>query len=207
MPLVSGSRPRVIVSDHAEIVEAPASDKPQEIPAAPVAINGRLDGPAQQDRYRLAVTPGAQLRFDVLARRAGSPLDGVLSIQNEQGAELAGNDDRPGTSDPGLDFKVPDGVNAVVVALRDLSGRGGADYIYRISVATVGAPDFSLSLVAPFTTCPRTVRRWCACAHTRRLQRTDQAEFSESSHERLDHRRRDSRGRRRSPGHARARRG
>lgn len=144
--MLSGSRPAVIVTDHAEIVEAAAADKLQEIPAAPVAINGRISESGQQDRYRLAVTPGVQLRFDVLARRAGSPLDGVLSIQDEQGKELAGNDDRPGTSDPGLDFKVPDDVKFVVVAVRDLRGYGGADFIYRIAIAPAGRPDFTLSL-------------------------------------------------------------
>ncbi len=59
VPLVSGSRPRVLVTDHAEIVEAAATDKPQEISAAPVAINGRIAKPGEHDRYRLAVTPGA----------------------------------------------------------------------------------------------------------------------------------------------------
>ena len=136
----------MIVSDHVEILEAPASDKLQEIPAAPVAINGRILHAGAQDRYRLAVTPGQPLRFDVLARRAGSRLDGVLSIQNERGAELAGNDDRAGTSDPGLDFKVPDKTTAVIVAIRDLQGRGGPEFIYRISVTPGGGPDFSLTL-------------------------------------------------------------
>jgi hypothetical protein len=149
VPLISGSRARVLVTDHAEIVEAPATDKPQEIPAAPVAINGRIAKRGERDRYRLAVTPGTSLRFDVLARRAGAALDGVLSIQNEQGAELASNDDRPDTSDPGLDFKVPDGTTAIFVAISDLQSRGGADFVYRISVAPVGQPNFSLSLSAP----------------------------------------------------------
>lgn len=155
VPLISGSRPRVLVTDHAEIVEAPATDKPQEIPAAPVAINGRIAKPGERDRYRLTVTPGTTLRFDVLARRAGAALDGVLSIQNEQGAELAANDDRPDTSDPGLDFKVPDGVTAILVAVSDLQSRGGADFVYRVSVAPVGQPDFSLSLSAPLYQVPK----------------------------------------------------
>ncbi len=155
VPLLSGSRPVVIVSDHAEVVEAPPSDKLQDLPAAPVAVNGRLAEPGQQDRYRLAVTPGQQLRFDVLARRAGSPLDGVLSIQNEEGAELAADDDRPATSDPGLDFKVPDGVNAVIVALRDLRGQGGDDFIYRISATPMGSPDFTLSIPADRVQVPK----------------------------------------------------
>lgn len=146
VPAISGARPRVIVTDQSEVLEAPPSDKPQEVVAAPLGINGRVAQPGEQDRYRLAVTPGQTLRFDVLARRAGSPLDGVLSIRNEQGAELAGNDDRPNTKDPGLDFKVPDGVQAVVIVLSDLLGRGGSEYVYRIAVEPLGSPDYSLVL-------------------------------------------------------------
>ncbi len=153
--LLSGSRPAVIVSDHPEIVEAPVSEKPQELPAAPVAVNGRLAQPAEQDRYRLAVTPGQQLRFDVLARRAGSALDAVLSIQDEAGKELATNDDRPTTNDPGLDFKVPEGTSAIVLVLRDLRGAGGADFLYRISVTPAGGANYSLSIPAERVLIPR----------------------------------------------------
>ena len=119
---LTGSRPTVIVTNHAELVEAVPSETPQEFSAAPVAVSGRLAAAGEQDRYRLVVSPGAKLRFDVLAHRAGSPLDGVLSIQNEQGAELVGNDDRPDTSDPGVDFTVPDNTTTVMVVLRDLQG-------------------------------------------------------------------------------------
>jgi len=143
---LTGSRPAVLVTNHAEIVEPLAGEKAPDLAAAPVAINGRISAPGEQDRYQLAVVPGQKLAFDVLARRAGSPLDGVLSIQNLQGGELAGNDDRPGTSDPGLEFTVPDGVTAVAVALRDLESRGGADYVYRIAVTPAGAPGYSLTL-------------------------------------------------------------
>jgi hypothetical protein len=79
----------------------------------------------------------------------------VLSIQNEQGAELAGNDDGPGTSDPGLDFKVPDGVAAVIVAIRDLRVQGGADFIYRIAVEPRDSADFKLSLPTDRILVPR----------------------------------------------------
>jgi hypothetical protein len=154
-PLLSGSRPPVIVSDHAEVLEAAPTDKPQEVAAAPIAINGRIGAKGEADRFRLAVTPGQTLKFDVLARRAGSALDGVLSIQNEQGAELAGSDDRPGTSDPGLDFKVPDGVNAVLVVVRDLRGQGGAEFVYRVGITPVGAPDYTLSIPSAAVQIPK----------------------------------------------------
>ncbi len=146
LPRLSGSRPRMIVSDQAEVVETAPAGQVQDVTQAPVGINGRITEPGQRDQYRLAVTPGQTLSIDVLAQRAGSSLDGVLSIRNEQGAELASSDDRPGTKDPGLDFKVPDGVSALVLALTDLEGRGGADYVYRIAVKLAGEPDYSLAI-------------------------------------------------------------
>jgi hypothetical protein len=144
--LITGSRPRVRVSDLVEVMEAPPADKPQEIGAAPVAINGRIAKPREQDRFRISVTPGQTVRFDVLASRAGSSLDGVLSIQNEQGAELATSDDRPGARDPLTDFKIPDQVTAIFAVVRDLEGRGGPDYMYRLAITPAGLPSFELTL-------------------------------------------------------------
>src|SRR5713226_5345509 len=56
------------------------------------------------------------------------------------------SDDRPNTIDPGLDFIVPSGVTALVVALTDLLGRGGTDYIYRLAIIPAERPDFSLTM-------------------------------------------------------------
>lgn len=151
--ILTGTQPRVIVSDCPEILEQPseASSPPgnlQRIPHAPVGINGRLLTAGEEDQYVLAVQPQSRLRFDVLARRAGSPLDAVLFLRGENGAELARGDDRPGSSDPGLDFVVPDGVTALVVAVGDLQKQGGADFVYRIGVQDLSRPDFSLALDA-----------------------------------------------------------
>ncbi len=152
--MLSGSRPAVIVSDHAEVVEAAPGDKPQELPAAPVAVSGRISEKGQHDRYRLVVAPGQKFQIDVLARRHGSPLDGVLSIQNEQGAELAASDDRPDTTDPGLEFTVPEGLTAIVFVVRDLRGAGGPNYVYRLEVSPV-APEFRISLPSDRAHIPR----------------------------------------------------
>src|SRR5205085_5833035 len=71
---------------------------------------------------------------------------GVLTIRKEDGSQLASGDDRPGSSDPLVDFTVPAGVNKVQVAIKDLLGRGGTDYVYRIAIRDQSRPDFSLSL-------------------------------------------------------------
>lgn len=145
--LLTGLRPQLVVTSHAELVETtPAAGQIQELPAAPVGVSGKLAAPSELDRYKLPVTPGQALRIDVLASRAGSPVDGVLSVLNEAGGQLAASDDRPGTSDPGLDFTVPADVKAIVLALRDMRGAGSANHAYRISVTPLAAPDFALSM-------------------------------------------------------------
>lgn len=143
---LSGPAPRLFVGDFPEVVETvqPAG-KLQEV-AVPAAISGRVAKPHEEDRYRLLVQPGMSLRFDVTANRAGSPLDGVLTLRNEAGGQLAASEDRIDTVDPGFEFTVPDGVKAVVVSLTDLHGRGGAEFFYRLAVTPVGQPDFSLTV-------------------------------------------------------------
>ncbi|MBI1904315.1 MAG: hypothetical protein HYS13_24740 [Planctomycetia bacterium] len=146
--LVSGGRPKVAVSDLPETIEAAESPgTPQEI-AVPAGISGVLAKSGEQDRYALKVQPGMKLRFDVLSNRLGIPLDGVLTVAREDGAQLAANDDRPNTLDPGLDFAVPGDVQKLIVTFSDRQNRGGADALYRISVTKADLPDFRLSVPA-----------------------------------------------------------
>jgi hypothetical protein len=144
---LTGAEPRVAVSDFPELVETAATDgKLQELPTAPVAISGRLSTVGEEDKYTITVTPKQKLRFDVVARQFGSPLDGVLTIRKEDGEQVASGDDRPGSSDPMVDYTVPAGVHKLQIALKDLLGRGGDEYVYRIVVRDQSKPDFSLSL-------------------------------------------------------------
>jgi hypothetical protein len=146
LPGFTGPAARIRVGDFPEVLQAETpAGKLQEV-IVPAAINGRISKPGQQDRYRLRVKPGMALRFDVLANRAGSPLDAVLTLQNEAGGELAQSDDRPDTVDPGLDYTVPEGVQILVAVVRDLEGHGGPDYIYRLSVLPAEHPDFRLQI-------------------------------------------------------------
>lgn len=145
---LTGRSPRLRVGEYPEVLEStPPPGKLQEI-AVPAAIDGRLGNSGEVDRYRLLVQPGMRLQFDLLANRAGSPVDGKLTLQNDSGAVLAENDDRPDTVDPGLEFTVPDGVKSLVVAIADIQGRGGPFSVYRLSVTPAGAPDFQLDLLA-----------------------------------------------------------
>ena len=143
----TGAAPKIVVSDFPELTEAPpAASQLQTLPKAPVGVSGVLAAAGEEDKFLLEVQPGQNLRFDVLAHRAGSPLDGVLSIRNEQGQQLAANDDRPTSSDPLQDFAVPAGVTKLQIAFSDMQKRGGNDFVYRIEIVDLGRPDFELSV-------------------------------------------------------------
>ncbi|MEX2176465.1 MAG: hypothetical protein WD872_19025 [Pirellulaceae bacterium] len=145
----TGAAPRLAITDHPELVESAATDgKLQELPACPVGISGVLAAKGEEDKYLLTVTPGQKLRLDVIARQVGSPLDGVLLIRDEQGKQLATGDDRPASSDPLVDFEVPANVTKLQIALKDLNGSGGSEFVYRIDIQDRSRPDFALSLPA-----------------------------------------------------------
>src|SRR5262249_12449929 len=96
-----------------------------------------------------------------------SALDGTLQILGGKGEVLATADDTappsPGkgkkappiaSPDPSLDFTVPAGQSEITLAMRDLGGRGGLGFPYRIRV--VPAPGgFELTLDDPQVSIPR----------------------------------------------------
>ena len=145
--LFSGSRPFVVLSGHPEVIEEQVDgDAIQQVAAAPIAINGRLVETGERDRYQLAVTPGSKLRFDVVAQRIGSAIDGILTIKDTAGKQLGRNDDRGGTADPGLDLTVPGGVEQIMLEFENLQRGGGPARVYRINIEDLGQPDFQLRL-------------------------------------------------------------
>lgn len=146
LPKFTGGQPQIAVSQHAEAIESAAADGTRQVlPAAPVAVSGRLSQPKQEDQFAIPVKPGNRLRIEVFGERIGSPVDGVLSVRTEAGVQIATNDDRPGNPDPGLELQVPENTNQIVVALRDLIGRGGEDFVYRVEITDAAAPDFSVT--------------------------------------------------------------
>lgn len=136
--------------------------------AAPIVFNGRIDPAGDEDRYTLAVTAGQRLRVAVEAYEDGSALDGVLQVLGTKGAVIANADDTPmpGTAkpgmpgtelvspDPSLDLTVPGGTTEVTLVLRDLEGRGGVGFPYRIVVRPI-VPTFSLSPNEPQVSIPK----------------------------------------------------
>jgi hypothetical protein len=128
------------------------------VPAQPVALpaifNGRIARPGVVDTWAWMGRKGEVYEFDLRAGRLGSPLDGVLTICDSAGKELARAEAGPGQFDPGLIFTVPaEGTYSVRVQDR-LASRGGPTFAYRLRVAAP-TPDFRLRLATDAVTVPR----------------------------------------------------
>ncbi|MCH7989037.1 MAG: hypothetical protein IID46_07780, partial [Planctomycetes bacterium] len=163
----TGPTPALLLRNGVEIVETPQTGKQlQTIDVTfsanqngPVVVNGRIEIKGERDRYVLNVTPGQKLKLSVLARSINSPLDAELSLlSHPQGAVLAIREDRPGSRDPVLDYTVPANVRHIQVAIRDLHGRGGSHFLYRLQVAPTVRTDFRLTVMTPQLNLPKNGR-------------------------------------------------
>jgi hypothetical protein len=70
----------------------------------PAMVDGVIEE-ADYDVFRFHAEAGQVMVFDLLARRAGSPLDSTLGILDERGNELDFNDDYYIHKDPHLEFR------------------------------------------------------------------------------------------------------
>jgi len=141
------SNARVLVLDQLpEVMESGTNkqkEQAQEL-SLPCVINGKLD--AETSRwFRFNAKKGQSLSFETIGRRLGNPIDPQITIYNAQGREIPGGygNDSPGLQTDArvrMQFK-EDGT--YLLALRDVSWRGGADYIYRLRIG-----DFPMATTA-----------------------------------------------------------
>jgi hypothetical protein len=134
----SGMRPFVPPPSFPEFMEN-GSASPTELKGLPITINGRLSERFEEDRFKLPCIPKTKIRIDVFAERIGSPVDVGLIIRNEKGGEVARSEDRPGSSDPILEYTIPDNVTSILVCVMDSQGRGGTKANYRIQIEDISS--------------------------------------------------------------------
>lgn len=134
----------------------------------PAVVNGRIEKPAQVDRFTMKVTPGESLLFEMQSRELGaSMLDALITIRDAKGAKLASAGDvappddvfslqtgNRTSNDPYLGFKVPAGVTEIAVSVEDIAQRGGPGFGYRMTVKKQ-AEDFRLSANPAYVNVPR----------------------------------------------------
>jgi len=156
------------VSSDVELREPTELDEPLRA-LGPVVFNGRIDPPGDEDRFVIVTEPGQRLHIEVQAASLGSALDGVLEVRDDKGGVIVTADDtvvpgpgRPNNQaqsislpDPSTDLTVPGGVKQLTLTLKDLTGRGGVGYPYRLVVQPF-ADRFDLVASATEYSIPRT---------------------------------------------------
>ena len=117
-------------------------------------LNGRIDKPGDVDYWSFQGKKGEPIVLELRAQQLGSPLQGVLTVCDAQGKELARAESSPTQPDPVLTFTPPaDGAYCVRVADR-FHTRGGPEFAYRLRLAPP-VPGFRLQLAADVLTLPR----------------------------------------------------
>ncbi len=124
--------------------DSPKDAQPLTIPGG---INGRIGVKRDLDHYRFAGKKGVPVRFEIFARRFGTPLssgiDSNIDIMTKDGRILTSNDDANG-KDAALTF-VPTADDEYVLRVRDLNNKGGEAFVYFLA-AERAEPDFSIKV-------------------------------------------------------------
>ena len=128
------------ISHHPELSEIESNHQL----TVPSAVTGTLEQRYGEDVYLIEGHQGDVWQIDLEAAQIHSPLDGTLAITDLEQKELTRSDDLPGTTDAGIEWKVPaDGAYRIVVS--DVSGHSGSKTaIYRLAVRE-SVPRFELS--------------------------------------------------------------
>ncbi len=138
----------VRVSSFPAVGEGESNDGRKKATAAerkpPLAFNGTIEEPGDQDWYRFSAKGGQRLEIHVHARELGSRLDPVVNFYKAGGKHLEGNDDSGQGLDSHVRQKVP-GDGKYEVRVRDKLDKGGPHYTYRVEVRR-SRPELSLEI-------------------------------------------------------------
>jgi hypothetical protein len=112
-------------------------DKAQAV-TVPTGISGRLETEADVDCYAFEAKKGESFSFEIVARRVQSSLDSYLRILNDQGQQLAVQDDlrhgKRNWADSWLENWAAPADGTYVVEIRDVHLRGGSQYPYLLKI-------------------------------------------------------------------------
>jgi hypothetical protein len=124
--------------------------KMAQVLPVPCVLVGRADAETT-DYFKIAVKPNQRVSFEVLGRRLGSAFDPeIMLLDAATGRELPGgyNNDAPGLqTDARLTYTFKT-AGDVLVAVRDTSYRGGADFHYRLRIGDFPCATTPLPLAA-----------------------------------------------------------
>lgn len=126
------------IDDLPQVLEAASNHEPKtaQVVPVPAVVVGRADAEVT-DYFKIAVKANQRVSFEILGRRLGSAFDPQLTLFDAAtGRDLSGghSSDAPGLqTDARLHYQFKtDG--EVLIAVRDVSYRGGGDFHYRLRI-------------------------------------------------------------------------
>ena len=125
------------VSEHPDFVEVEANET--NAITVPVVVNGKIGEAKDIDRFKFKSDKDQKLVCDVIAHRFGSMLDTLLVLTDAKGAVLQQNDDSA-AADARIEFDAKKDAE-YVLAIRDLTHRGGEKFAYRLAIRPPSASD------------------------------------------------------------------
>lgn len=131
----------ILVTDAAELVDSSAATRPAAT-TLPVNVGGTLAKSGDERSTWFVAKKGDRYTFTARGGTIGSPLDAVLRIEDDAGKALATSGDTAVGGDAKIEWSAPaDG--SFRATIRDVFGRGGPDFDYRLEIARPGPPGVS----------------------------------------------------------------
>jgi hypothetical protein len=140
------------IDDLPQVMKAANNREPKlaQMLPVPCVVVGRADAEVT-DYFKIAVKANQRVSFDVLGRRLGSAFDPQITLLDAATLrELPGgfSNDAPGLqTDPRLTYTFKT-AGEVLIAVRDVSYRGGGDFHYRLRVGDFPCATTPLPLAA-----------------------------------------------------------
>src|SRR5262249_50551793 len=140
------------IDDLPQVIETGTNHAPTAAQAVPLpcVVVGRTDAETT-DYFKFGVTAEQRVSFEVLGRRLGSSFDPQLQLLDARtGRELpsAYSNDAPGLQTDARLTHTFKTAGEYLVAVRDVSYRGGADFHYRLRIGDFPCATTTLPLAA-----------------------------------------------------------
>jgi hypothetical protein len=150
-----GKRTNGIHLDLDDLPEYREADAGKSLPV-PAIFNGRIARPGAVAPWSWHARKGEVFELELRAARLGSPLDGILTVLDQSGKELARAEGQgPAQPDPVLRFQAPADATYIVSVRDRFASRGGPQFAYRLRIDRAGRADYSLRLAADAVTVAR----------------------------------------------------
>ncbi len=150
---VQSNTVRFALDARAPLLESAAATRGATPLALPALVDGQIEKAGNEDTFSFIGTRGSEIVAEVYARRFGSPLDSMLTLNDANGQRLASNDD---SDDKGAGLLTHHADSRIAVTLpadgtytirlTDAQGRGSPDHGYRLRIGPP-EPDFELRVV------------------------------------------------------------